>query len=205
MIYTDIEQIKNTDELYELILADPPWQQGKGGRKKARPNSSGKPLSYPTMSLNEIKQHLRIATERTSKNAILFLWATDKYLLDAQRLSEELGWKLHTRLMWDKGRGQAPSFDIRYTHEYLLYMYKGKFSMADHLSQGKYGSVFRESNSTHSTKPEISFKIIENLYPTFKKLEMYARRPRLGWDSFGNELENNGGECNEVQIEPATS
>ena len=204
MIYTDIQHLDASQEKYFLILADPPWPQGKGGKKKARPNSSGKPLDYPTMSLDEIKEHLEIATQHTTDNAVLFLWATDKYLLDAQRIAEECGWKLHTRIIWDKGRGQAPSFDIRYTHEYLLYMYKGKFTSVAKEVRGKYASVIKEQNTVHSRKPLISYLMIEELYRGGSKLEMYARRQRNGWDSFGNELSEDG-EDNENKIKSATS
>jgi len=191
MIFTNIEQLKESNQEYSLLLADPPWPQAKGGKKKARPNSSGKPLDYPTMTLDGIKEHLLIATEHTTDNAILFLWATDKFLVEAQRIAEECGWKLHTRIIWDKGRGQAPSFDIRFTHEYLLYMYKGKFTSAAKAAQGKYASVIKEQNTVHSRKPLISYQMIEHLYPNATRLEMYARRIRFGWDSFGNELQIN--------------
>jgi len=36
---------------YELILADPPWKQSKGGKKAVRKNSSGEKLDYPVISL----------------------------------------------------------------------------------------------------------------------------------------------------------
>ena len=35
---------------------------------------------------------------------------------------------------------------------------------------------------------DIAYEIIERLYPDLKKLEMYARETRDGWDSFGNEV-----------------
>lgn len=54
--------IYNTNNSYDLILADPPWRQTKGGKKKVRPISSGTELDYPVCSLNEIKEHLRQAT-----------------------------------------------------------------------------------------------------------------------------------------------
>jgi len=41
------------------------------------------------------------------------------------------------------------------------------------------------------------------LYPAQKKIEMYARKPRKGWDSFGDELDK-GGADDEVQIKSAT-
>lgn len=199
MIYTDIIELQKANKLYDLILSDPPWPQGKGGKKKARPNSSGGMLDYPTLTLEEIKEHLQIATDHTCDNAILFLWVTDKFLVEGQKIAESCGWKLHMRLIWDKGRGQAPSFDIRFTHEYLLYMYKGKFLSADLEVRGKYASVFREQNKEHSRKPDVSFEIIEGLYPNKKYLEMYARKTRQEWDSFGNELKilNEGGLENE--------
>ena len=72
--------IYNTQNTYDLILADPPWKQSKGGRKSVRPESSGKQLDYPVCSLEEIKEHLRQAVNLTDENSILFLWAIDKYL-----------------------------------------------------------------------------------------------------------------------------
>lgn len=40
----------------------------------------------------------------------------------------------------------------------------------------------------HSKKPEIAYEIIERLCPNLRKLEMYARNTRPGWDCFGNEV-----------------
>lgn len=54
--------IWKTDRKYDLILADPPWRQAKGGKKSVRPQSSGTELDYPVCSLEEIKDHLRQAT-----------------------------------------------------------------------------------------------------------------------------------------------
>lgn len=54
--------IYNTQNRYNLILADPPWKQAKGGKKSVRPVSSGTSLDYPVCSLDEIKEHLRQAT-----------------------------------------------------------------------------------------------------------------------------------------------
>ena len=58
--------IFNTNNEYGLILADPPWKQAKGGKKKVRPVSSGTELDYPVCSLEEIKEHLTQATSLAS-------------------------------------------------------------------------------------------------------------------------------------------
>lgn len=213
MIYTNIKQLEDSNRVYNLILSDPPWQQARGGlKKKSRPKSSGRQFDYPTLSLEDIKEHLRIATEHTTPNAILFLWTIDKYLFEAQQLAEELGWKLHARMIWDKKSGPPASFDIRFAHEYLLYMYKGKFISADKQAAGKFSSVFRDESATkrrHSQKPEQAFKIIEALYPQLggAYLEMYARIIRPNWDQFGNELniESKGGVADEFNKDKSTT
>lgn len=185
MIINDLNDIKET---YGLIYADPPWKQSKGGKKSVRENSSGKPLDYPTCSLDEIKEHLRLATESTTENSILFPWTIDKYLFEAQQIAESLGYKLHARMIWDKVTGIPAAFTVRYGHEYLLYMYKGKLTPVAKDERGKIHTVFRERVTKHSKKPDIAYEIIERLYPDLKKLEMYARETRDGWDSFGNEV-----------------
>lgn len=185
IIINDLNDIKET---YGLIYADPPWKQSKGGKKSVRENSSGKPLDYPTCSLDEIKEHLRLATESTTENSILFLWTIDKYLFEAQQIAESLGYKLHARMIWDKVTGIPAAFTVRYGHEYLLYMYKGKLTPVAKDERGKIHTVFRERVTKHSKKPDIAYEIIERLYPDLKKLEMYARETRDGWDSFGNEV-----------------
>ena len=106
--------IYNTDKRYNLILADPPWKQAKGGKKNVRPVSSGTELDYPVCSLDEIKEHLRQATTLASGNdTILFLWTIDKYLFEAQQIAEELGYKLHARMIWNKVTGIPAAFTVR--------------------------------------------------------------------------------------------
>lgn len=181
--------IFNTENTYDLILADPPWKQSKGGKKSVRPESSGKELDYPVCSLEEIKEHLSQATSLCkSDDSILFLWTIDKYLFDAQRIAEELGYKLHARMIWNKVTGIPAAFTVRYGHEYLLYMYKGKLIPVAPEERGKIHTVFTEQVSRHSQKPEVSYEIINRLYPNLKKLEMYARQERDGFDCWGNEV-----------------
>lgn len=181
--------IFNTDKKYSLIYADPPWKQSKGGKKKVRENSSGKQLDYPTCSLLEIKTHLQQADSLTDGNTVLFLWTIDKYLFEAQEIAESLGYKLHARMIWDKVTGIPAAFTVRYGHEYLLYMYKGKLTPVAKEERGKIHTVFRERARRHSQKPEIAYNIIERLYPEARKLELYARNQRKGWDCWGNETD----------------
>lgn len=182
--------IKETKK-YSVIVSDPAWRQARGGKKNARPNSSGKKLDYPTLSLTEIKGIQQKAMEHAEENHVLFLWTIEKYLPEAEAIIKELGYKLHARMVWNKVTGIPSAFTIRYGHEYLLYCYHGKLLKVDKKAQGKIHSVFTEKVRKHSQKPEISYNIIEQLYPKVNKLEMYARgKARPFYDVWGNEAIN---------------
>jgi N6-adenosine-specific RNA methylase IME4 len=169
---------------YDVIYADPPWKQTKGGMRKTRPNQ-GKNLDYKTINLNEIKTILNSVKSNT-----MFLWTIDKFLFDAQNIAEDLGFKLHARIIWDKENGVAPAFTVRYSHEYLLWLYKSPMLKIEKNMRGKFTTVLREKSTKHSKKPTSAYEMIEALYPNTKKLELFARNKRDGWDSWGNEVES---------------
>ena len=183
-----VVDIFNTDNKYDILYADPPWKQSRGGKKSVRPNSSGKPLEYHTLSMEDIKAQLEQANSLTNDNSVLFLWTIDKYLFESEQLAKSLGYKLHARMIWNKVNGIPAAFTIRFGHEYLLYMYKGKLLPVDKKERGKIHSVFTEKVKRHSQKPDEAYSIIERLYPDAKKLELYARNQRDGWDCWGDEV-----------------
>ena len=175
---------------YDLILADPPWKQSKGGKKSARENSSGTPLDYPVMSLEQIGAVLKETRDLSEDNHALFLWTIDKYLHESEQIATSLGYKLHARMIWNKVTGIPAAFTVRYGHEYLLYLYHGKLLPVAVEERGKIHTVFTEQVKAHSKKPEVSYQIIERLYPNSKRLELFCRNKRNGWDSWGNEIES---------------
>ena len=184
------EQIREMQK-YSVVLSDPPWKQAKGGKKKVRPHSSGGELEYPTLSIEDIEQlHRDVAISNSTDDHILFMWTTEKYLREAEDMIKRLGYKLHARMIWNKVTGIPAAFTIRYGHDYLLYCYHGKMLPVAPEERGKIHSVFTEKVGRHSKKPEISYQIIEQLFPDHRKLEMYARQERDGWDVWGNEVES---------------
>ena len=179
---------------YQIIYADPPWRQSKGGKKNVRPNSSGEKLEYPTMDLVGIGDVLLKANRLGENNHVLFLWTIDKYLWEAEDMARLMGYKLHARMIWNKVTGIPAAFTIRYGHEYLLYLYQGKLLPVAKSERGKIHSVFTEQVKRHSQKPDIAYQIIERLYPSVRKLELFARHKRTTiherWDVWGNEVES---------------
>lgn len=186
MIIDDIEHCNNK---YDIIYSDPPWQQKKGGRKSVRPNSSGKKLDYNTMPMDDIVNlHKQVLTNNTSEKHNVFIWTIDKYLRDTEVFMEDLGYTRHARIIWDKVTGIPSAFTIRYAHEYLLWFYKkGNILMPRDEVRGVYSDVMREQVTKHSKKPQCAYTMLEDMFPTANKLEMFARNTRSTWDSWGNE------------------
>ena len=107
-----------------------------------------------------------------------------------EKMMKGIGYKLHARIIWDKENGVAPAFTIRYAHEYLLWFYKpGKMLKPCNEMRGKYTTVLREKSTKHSKKPQVAYEMLEKMVPETRRLEMFARNTRKGWDSFGDEVE----------------
>jgi len=182
---------KELTSKYDIVYTDPPWKQKKGNKKAVRPNTSGNELDYDTMELEDIIQfHKKIFINNTSQKHNIFIWTIDKYLQQTEDFMEnQLGYKRHARIIWDKVTGIPTAFTIRYAHEYLLWYYKkGNILMPIEDKRGVYSDVIIEQVKKHSEKPEKAYKMIEDLFPDAKKLELFARNTRNGWDSLGNEL-----------------
>jgi len=177
------------DKKYSVIYTDPPWKQNKGSTRKCRPNQ-GKELDYPTLSMGEIKVlHSKVFNNLCETKHNIFMWTIDKFLHDTEKMMSELGYTLHARIIWDKGNGIAPAFTVRFSHEYLLWFYKkGKMLMPCKEQRGKFSTVLREPSTYHSKKPQCAYEMLETMFPTAEKLELFARNKRDGWTSWGNEI-----------------
>jgi len=70
--------------------------------------------------------------------------------------------------------------------EPCLLAVRGSMPVSSHDIQALIMSPVRE----HSRKPDDQYRKIESLYPAGPYLEMFARRKRAGWHSFGNEIES---------------
>lgn len=169
------------------MLIDPPWPMRKGGLRKVRPNQ-GRELDYSTMSVESIFRLLdedvfSLAAERHS----LFIWTVESLLLACENMLQMRGYHRHCRLIWDKGNGMAPCFSVRFAHEYLIWCYHGKFMPVAAHVRGKFLSVFHEAARQHSRKPEIAYRLIEQLYPDARRFDVFSRQARQGWDQYGNQ------------------
>lgn len=178
---------------YDVIMIDPPWPKKKGGIRSACPNQT-RELDYRTLSLADnfslIERDILL---QAAEQHTLFLWTVDEFLRDAEMWAESLGYRRHARIVWDKQNGVAPAFSIRFSHEYLLWYYKPKFTPVATESRGKLRDVLTEPAREHSRKPDEAYRFIETLYPNAAKLDAFSREKRDGWDQYGDQPNHFGG------------
>lgn len=161
---------------YPVILADPPWQYDDANSRGAAEDH------YPTMSNDDIYS-LPVA-EHATKDAVLFLWATSALLPEALRAMESWGFTYKASAIWVKSRiGLGHWFRIR--HEFILVGVRG--AMVPPSTKDRPDSVITADITEHSRKPDEIHKLIERMWPTLSRLELFARRPRKGWDVWGNQ------------------
>ena len=124
-----------------------------------------------------------------TKDCVLYMWATSPKLADALLVLEAWGFKLKTTMVWDKERPYVGSYHNS-RHELLLIGGHGK-SAPRIARKGviAVNSVLRERKTTHSRKPEQVYDLIDLLYPSLLKLELFARRPKVrkSWWYWGNQ------------------
>ena len=172
----------------DVFIIDPPWNKRKGGLRKSRPNQR-RVLDYDIMTTENIFNLLdKDIFSIAEPEHCVFMWTIDSFLHDCENRMKERDYKLHCRFIWDKTNGVCPAFTIRYTHEYLLWFYKPKLKKIASNMRGKYKTVLLEKSREHSRKPEISYKMITDLYPDSVKMDVFSRENRIGWLQYGNQM-----------------
>jgi len=167
---------------FNVILADPPWRYDNVGVHGAvEPH-------YPTMSIEDICDLGEILP--VAENAALFLWATNPLLQDAFFVIDAWSFDYKTNIVWVKTELRRPGsgWYVRGRHELCLICVRGSFTPLDENISPPIGSVIEAPVSEHSEKPEELYGIIEQLYPDCSYLEVFARKNRDGWTSWGDEI-----------------
>lgn len=162
-------------EVPSLVLADPPWRYDFAETDNRQIENQ-----YPSATVDEIIAH----RPDTAPDCVLLMWATVAKLPQALEVLGAWGFEYNTHAMWDKER-IGMGYWFRGQHELLLVGTKGSASPPEQAH--RVSSVFREARGAHSAKPECVYRWIEEAFADRVKLEMYCRRPRAGWLTFGNE------------------
>lgn len=169
---------------YRTIVADPPWPMGKSGAyrwRKGRASGEARPLPYPEMELAEIAA-LPIPS-LAEPDAHLFVWTTQRFLRETFALYDDWGFSVACTLAWCKApHGFNPGGVFGSTLEFVLYGRRGRPETLGRCQR----QWWDWPRGAHSAKPEAFLDVVESVAPG-PYLELFARRNRLGWDTWGNE------------------
>ena len=173
---------------YKTIVIDPPWKYGTWGSGSKNALIQGEankpqPLPYDYMTIDEIKE---LPVNRlANQNCELYLWVTQKYLPDSFDIIKYWNFEYKQILTWCKkpmGKGQGGVYTP--TTEFLILARKGRMPRVERID-----TTWWEVKRTmkHSKKPEFFQDLIEQVSEP-PRLELFARRLRIGWDVWGNEV-----------------
>ncbi len=161
---------------FQVIVIDPPWpfssRQGDPTHEIASP--------YEVKSIEEIKAFNIPAAE----DSVLWLWVPNTFLHDAFHVLEAWGFTYRTTLTWAKNFVGLGDWLGGQT-EHCLLATKGKYK----IFRKNEGTLLEAPRVKHSEKPDAFYELVEGLCPGLK-IDMFARCPREGWETWGCEVAN---------------
>lgn len=177
---------------YSLIMADPPWKMGTWSEKGA--TKKGARGQYDCQPLDWIKS-LPVGDVLAAENSILWLWATNPMLPQALEVLTAWGFEFKTAGHWAKRTTHGKlafgtGYILRCAGEPFLIGTKGKPKTSRSVR-----SVIEGPLREHSRKPDEAFTAAEKLMPEARRIEVFARQSRLGWDVWGNQIDHFDGEA----------
>lgn len=190
-IYPDLP-----DKKYDIIYADPPWDyNGKIQFDKSSKSKeiidlrkkifiSSASFKYPTLKLKElIKLDILSIAE---KDCLLFMWATNPHLEQSIKLGNAWGFEYRTvAFIWNKMIHNPGKYTLSNCEQCLVFK-RGKIPSprgARNIQQ-----LVNIPRTKHSEKPLEIRDNITKMFPTQKKIELFARTTSSNWDSWGLDI-----------------
>ena len=167
-------------KLYGVIYLDPAsrfevWSRASGLDRAADNH-------YPT----EIWEDIAARPPPAAKDCVLLCWSTRAQLATTIRMVEDRwGFAYKTCFVWGKD-GRGTGYIAIDNCKVLLVFSRGSPVWPAPGTQDL--ALIMAPRGAHSAKPEVFAEMIERLWPNTPKLEMFARKKRDGWESWGNEV-----------------
>jgi N6-adenosine-specific RNA methylase IME4 len=183
---------------YRTIVVDPPWKFDQswltgsylinaladGSREwapeiKKRHYKRGAVANYKLMTLEEIAA-LPVGDWAGDK-AHLYLWTTNSFMVEAHDIAKAWGFTVKTILTWVKPRLGMGTY-YRNNTEHVIFAAKGNLKVLRHDVR----TAFTAAQGRHSEKPAAFYDMVESMSPG-PYLDVFARKQRFNWDTWGNE------------------
>lgn len=170
---------------YSTIVADPPWPYPEGFTTQSRTAERWTApelrrwLPYSSMTVADIEA--LPVVNLIGASARLFLWTTNRYLGAAFGVLSAWGASYKQTLVWHKLDGNMGGSIAPNSAEFLLVAIWGEPPV---LTKAPSSVIAHAQTKQHSRKPPAFADLIEATSPG-PYVELFARQPRLGWDSWG--------------------
>jgi N6-adenosine-specific RNA methylase IME4 len=113
----------------------------------------------------------------------LYLWTVNRFITDAYQIATAWGFSPRMLLTWCKEPiGQGPGREFASTTEFILLAKRGNGDGRAISRINRNWWVWPRGH--HSEKPPAFLDIVEQVSPA-PYVELFARQPRFGWDSWG--------------------
>ena len=192
MIYTDFQHILFFEDPYDVIVADPPWSFSNANLKRACGRREKADYHYKDKMTNAEIKALPIG-DIAAKTSALVLWSTGAHADFAIECLKHWGFKYATDIfVWAKQKnGKFVKNVGPWTMKSCETAYLGTRGTAhrDLLVTQSECQLIVSERGKHSEKPKESFDRLERMFPNTRKIDLFARKTRPGWDVFGNEVE----------------
>lgn len=166
-------------EKYSVIYVDPPWAYNR--QHCFEDSVIAQPMKF--LSIEEIKAIP--VPEMSEEDCVLFLWTTTPILPDALSVVAAWGFTYKTLLTWEKTNEGCMGYWFKTCTEHLIVAMKGKVKAFGSAAR----NCYHEPKSKHGKKPEYFYRLIERVAKG-KRIELFPRRQRHGWDVWDTRQSN---------------
>lgn len=183
-------ELANEPEKYRIVLADPPWSYSNTMPEYFIEQGD----HYSLMTIDEICAFP--IKKITTENSVLFLWVTSPILEESFQVVKSWGFEYKSSFVWDKIKHNIGHYNSL-RHELLLVCTKGSCRPD---TNKLYDSVVSIERTEHSEKPKYFRELIDALYPTGRRIEIFARKKadneearehfklkNIKWEFYGDE------------------
>lgn len=170
---------------YEIVYLDPPWDyqmlQHAGAGKG---DTGGASTHYETLKIAQLKEFP--IRDLLADNSLVFMWVTNPHLANGIDLLRAWNLKYVTvGFVWNKGQVN-PGYYTMSQCELCLVAKRGKIPQPRGSRREK--QYLESLRQEHSKKPDEVRDRICRMFPTQRKVELFARQRVPGWDAWGNEI-----------------
>ena len=178
------EAAETPAQRYKTVVADPPW------RYELRVNDETHRARSPYGTMTQEELLCMPVGLWADDPSHLYLWTTNAHMAEAHQIAKAWGFDVKTIITWVKGRLEhgrlvqhmGTGNYYRGSTEHILFAIRGSLGLREHDMT----TAFIAPRTEHSEKPAAFYDMVERMSPG-PYLDVFARKQRFNWDTFGNE------------------